>query len=113
MDHARTLAHAVTRVVRVREPAIEPRPAPVLDAEPPAPPAHARAPTAPAPQRPLSAAALAQRVLPSACEATVVHVTIDRIDVRAPAAAPAPRPQAKPRAKPAMSLADYLRRGTS
>lgn len=43
---------------------------------------------------------------------TVVHVTIDRIDVRAPATAPPPqRPAAKPRADTsAIPLADYLRK---
>ncbi|WP_321796819.1 hypothetical protein [Caballeronia sp. J97] len=105
--------YTVTGVMHAGEPAVEPMPAPVSGATPPARAAHTRAPAAPAPERPLSAAALAQRMLPAAREATVVHVTIDRIDVRAPAATPAPRPQAKPRATPAMSLADYLRRGTS
>jgi hypothetical protein len=42
-----------------------------------------------------------------------VHVTIDRIDVRAAAPSKAPRVVAKPRAAPTMSLADYLRRGKS
>ena len=44
-------------------------------------------------------------------EAPIVHVTIDRIDVRAPAPAQAPRAPAKPRPAPSTSLADYLRRG--
>jgi len=40
---------------------------------------------------------------------TVVHVTIDRIDVRAPATAPSP-PAAKPRADiSTIALSDYLR----
>jgi hypothetical protein len=42
---------------------------------------------------------------------TEIHVTIDRIDVRAPAAAPNAMPQAAPRSRPAstLSLSDYLR----
>lgn len=42
---------------------------------------------------------------------TEVHVTIDRIEVRAPASATggATRPISKPRAGPSLSLADYLR----
>jgi hypothetical protein len=41
----------------------------------------------------------------------VVHVTIDRIDVRAPAVAdrPSPRPRPRPRASSSGSLTDYLR----
>ncbi|MDR2153620.1 MAG: hypothetical protein LBE78_01135 [Burkholderiaceae bacterium] len=63
------------------------------------------------PQRPLSAIAMAQRLPPMQPEATVVHVTVDRIDVRAPAPAAAPRAAVKPRAKPTVSLSDYLHRG--
>lgn len=42
---------------------------------------------------------------------TEVHVTIDRIEVRAPASATggATQPLSKPRAAPSLSLADYLR----
>jgi len=65
------------------------------------------------PQRPLSPMALARRVQRETSESTVVHVTIDRIDVRAPAPSKPPRVAAKPRATPTMSLADYLRRGRS
>ena len=65
------------------------------------------------PRRPMSAPALAERHAAAAAEPRpVVHVTIDRIDVRAPAA-PA-RPAAAPRARnaaPSVSLADYLRQG--
>jgi hypothetical protein len=66
-------------------------------------------PAAPMPQHPLGALALAQRMHPAKSEPTVVHVPIDRIDVRAPAAPKAPRAAAKPRAAPSLSLADYLR----
>jgi hypothetical protein len=43
--------------------------------------------------------------------ATEIHVTIDRIDVRVPAAAPNGTPQPAPRPRPAstLSLSDYLR----
>lgn len=61
---------------------------------------------------PLSESTLAQRIAPArtAETPTVVHVTIDRIDVRTPSATAAQaRPQAKPRAASAMSLGDYLR----
>jgi hypothetical protein len=64
------------------------------------------------PRRPMSAPALAERHAAAAEPRPVVHVTIDRIDVRAPAA-PA-RPAAAPRARnaaPSVSLADYLRQG--
>jgi hypothetical protein len=60
----------------------------------------------------MSAPALAERHAAAAEPRPVVHVTIDRIDVRAPAA-PA-RPAAAPRARnaaPSVSLADYLRQG--
>jgi len=59
--------------------------------------------------RPLSATALAGRALAPTAPPPVVHVTIDRIDVRAPAA-PA-RPSAAPRRAraPSVSLGDYLR----
>ena len=106
---ARPPAAPVSRVVHVHEAAI----APALDAAPPLRPQRADPPAPPTPQRPLSALALAQRVHTTKSDATVVHVTIDRIDVRAPAPAQAPRAQAKPRAAPTMALADYLRRGRS
>src|SRR5207247_1975834 len=51
---------------------------------------------------PLSDAAVASRVHPSRDEGPVIHVTIDRIDVRAPAAA-TPRPaRQRERAEPAV-----------
>jgi hypothetical protein len=61
---------------------------------------------------PLRESTIAQRAAaPSASQApTVVHVTIDRIDVRAPAAAATrARPQPTPRVTPDLSLKDYLR----
>ena len=59
---------------------------------------------------PLSDVAVASRVRArDQGGAPVVHVTIDRIDVRAPAAA-TPRPaRQRERAEPAVSLAEYLR----
>jgi hypothetical protein len=76
-----------------------------------APNARTAQPTSPA--TPLSAAALAAR-MPARSEAPpVVHVTIDRIDVRA---APTPaRAPSTPRVRhgaPSVSLADYLRAGS-
>jgi len=62
-----------------------------------------------APRAPLSAAAVASRAGIERDARPVVHVTIDRIDVRAPR--DAEKPEAAPkRAKvqPQISLADYL-----
>ena len=64
----------------------------------------------PATRSPMSDAALAARSAQSAEPRPVVHVTIDRIEVRAPAASP--RPVLTPRARsaaPSVSLGDYLR----
>lgn len=59
---------------------------------------------------PLSAAVVAARPRPSREERPVIHVTIDRLDVRAPAVAPkAAAERRKPRPLPSQSLADYLR----
>jgi hypothetical protein len=59
---------------------------------------------------PLRDRAVAQLTAPGRGEPTVVQVTIDRIDVRAPAARATPeRPPAKPRRAPSQSLGDYLR----
>lgn len=59
---------------------------------------------------PLSEASLAQRALPARDHRPVIHVTIDRIDVLAPAAAPRAAPARKARAAtPTVSLGDYLR----
>ena len=58
---------------------------------------------------PLTEAAVAGRA--KAAQAPVVHVTIDRIDVRVPAAAPPTAPERRARAQPSVSLADYLAGG--
>jgi hypothetical protein len=66
------------------------------------------------PDRPLRADALAERRPRAASEPPVVHVTIDRIDVRLPAAvdaSPSPR-ERRPRAASAVApLSEYLRGG--
>lgn len=105
----RSHATPASRLVQLPEPASAPAAAAALPQRPPRD--HALAP--PAPARPLSAHALAQRVPAAKGDSTVVHVTIDRIDVRAAAPAQAPRAQATPRPAPSTSLADYLRRGRS
>lgn len=60
---------------------------------------------------PLSDNTVAQRFSAQRPEApAIVHVTIDRIDVRMPAAAQASQqPTPKPRAASAVALGDYLR----
>jgi hypothetical protein len=58
---------------------------------------------------PLTARALAMKAPAAADQRPVVHVTIDRIDVRAPAEAAAPKPPSRPRATTSVSLNDYLR----
>jgi hypothetical protein len=60
---------------------------------------------------PLSAAMVAGRATAVREQAPVVHVTIDRLDVRAPAQAEPARQ--RPRAQPTVSLSDYLRQGSS
>jgi len=67
-------------------------------------------PALPTRRRPLSPIGLAQRLYPAKSDSTVVHVTIDRIEVRAPGAPATPSTQTKPRVTPIMSLSDYLRR---
>ena len=60
---------------------------------------------------PLSAAALAERSAQQATAPPVIHVTIDRIEVRAPAASrPAAAPARSRAHAPSVSLTDYLRR---
>ena len=107
---ARADAPPAPAMVLVHETSIEPAPDPAAYPRPQQD--QASAPHAPV-RPPLSEQALAQRVQPTKGERTIVHVTIDRIDVRAPAPAQAPRAQAKPRPAPTTSLADYLRRGRS
>jgi hypothetical protein len=86
---------------------------------PPGPTVRPVLPTAPAPAHrtltaPLSDGAVASRVsLPRGDDRPVIHVTIDRIEVRAPSASnPAPAP-ARVRREPTVSLAEYLRRNAS
>lgn len=57
---------------------------------------------------PLSEEAVASRQLEPVASQPVIHVTIDRIEVRAPAA---PAPRARASAAPSVSLSEYLRRG--
>jgi hypothetical protein len=57
---------------------------------------------------PLTTAAIAGRARVATAGAPVVHVTIDRIDMRAPAAARTAPPERRPRPQPSVSLADYL-----
>jgi hypothetical protein len=60
--------------------------------------------------RPLSQRAIDARVPVAAPMRPVIHVTIDRIDVRAPVAPPRAAEPAKPRhVAPSVPLADYLR----
>jgi hypothetical protein len=58
---------------------------------------------------PLSQQALASRVLSQSDRPPIVHVTIDRVDVRAPAAPERPAPRTRSRTATAGSLTDYLR----
>lgn len=61
---------------------------------------------------PLSAAAVAARAVAAVRDpAPVIHVTIDRLDVRTSARAEPVR--SRPRPQPTVSLSDYLRDGTS
>ena len=68
-----------------------------------------------APGQPLSAAALQARASAApaavAAPAPALHVTIDRIEVRAAVAALKPAPAQRQPKPPALSLADYLRAG--
>ena len=70
-----------------------------------APPARAQASPSRT-QAPMTATALAARTTPAAAAPTVIHVSIDRIDLRLPASAPARTPQ-RTRAG-GVALADYL-----
>ncbi|OIQ70489.1 hypothetical protein GALL_478960 [mine drainage metagenome] len=62
-------------------------------------------------QAPLSDAAVAGRAVAARHERPVIHVTIDRIDVRAPSSPAVPKPQRCARPQPTVSLSDYLREG--
>jgi hypothetical protein len=58
----------------------------------------------------MSSRALAARITPHAEQAPIINVTIDRIDVRAPAAPERAKPSARSRPSPPnQSLSDYLR----
>jgi hypothetical protein len=76
-----------------------------------------RAPTVATPFRqavqaaPLSQAAVTGRVAADQQARPVIHVTIDRIEVRAPAPASKPATIGRPRPQSTVSLADYLREG--
>jgi len=72
----------------------------------------ASSPSAAVSSQPMSRAALAARTSQAAEPRPIIHVTIDRIEVRAPAAPPRPA-LARPRAAaPSVSLGDYLRART-
>src|SRR5262249_12749765 len=89
----------------VRPPRREAAAAPTIFVLPAAPP---DAPTSRRDTPPLSDAAVASRV--SRPEASpVIHVTIDRIDVRAPDVAKPAAPSKPQRRQSAISLSDYLR----
>jgi hypothetical protein len=60
--------------------------------------------------RPLSAAVLAERPRQETNARPVIHVTIDRIEVRSQAAAKQASPARRRTSEPAVSLTDYLRR---
>ena len=101
---------------RFAEPDPAPRPERPLTAAAAVPPA-VRAPLAlvgqPAARvqgasTPLTEAAVAGRSQTTPAKAPVVHVTIDRIDVRAPAAARPGAAERRPRPQPSVSLSDYL-----
>jgi hypothetical protein len=91
--------------------AAAPAPRPLDDASQPVRARRDDAPAPPTQQHPLSAITLAQRLHSAKSEPTIVHVSIDRIDVLASDARRAPRAASKPRAAPTMLLTDYLRRG--
>ena len=58
---------------------------------------------------PLSQQALASRAIQQSDRPAIVHVTIDRVDVRAPAAPERPAPRTRLRTATSGSLTDYLR----
>ena len=90
-------------VLRTETPAVEARPTrPVARRRP--------LPQTAMVSAPLSAAAVAERKATQTNPRPVIHVTIDRIEVRAPAATrPASRPARTRETAPTVSLKDYLR----
>jgi len=74
--------------------------------------APAPSPSAPTPIAPLSDGAVAGRTRAGRAPPPVIHVTIDRIDVRAPAQSrPVPTARRAP-AEPSLSLSDFLAAGS-
>lgn len=61
---------------------------------------------------PLSDAVVAGRAMSVREEGAVIHVTIDRLDVRAPASPKIAAERRRPQSQPTVSLSDYLREGT-
>lgn len=59
---------------------------------------------------PLSHEAVVSRIPSAAAQQPIIHVSIDRIDVRAPGA-PTRSARSRPTPTPSISLSDYLRRG--
>ena len=118
---AETSHTAHQSVAPPRQPGIEPAQAPAQPLTQRRAAAAALAPPRPAwllaaePGQPLSAAALQARTPDAAtamaAPAPILHVTIDRIEVRAVVAAPRPAPAQRQPTAPAVSLADYLRAG--
>jgi len=114
LDAARS--PAVPALMGLRD---EPRAVPTMAGTPPLVVRSARAhdsdaaayvPLAARAQAPLSAATVASRIVSRVEERPIVHVTIDRIEVRAPASPQHATPRAKTRANlPRLSLGDYLR----
>jgi hypothetical protein len=90
-------------VLRTEMPAVEARPTrPVARRQP--------LPQTAMVSAPLSAAAVAERKVTQINPRPVIHVTIDRIEVRAPAGTrPAARPARTRETAPTLSLRDYLR----
>jgi hypothetical protein len=93
----------------VKPSAIVPLPAPERESAPHRALDSLTAMRAPNQTMPLSETALAGRTAAARGQAPVIHVTIDRIDVRAPAPSQAPPVQRRARTEPVVSLSEYLR----
>jgi hypothetical protein len=61
---------------------------------------------------PLSDAIVAGRAMSAREEGPVIHITIDRLDVRPPASPETAAERRRPRSQPTVSLSDYLREGS-